>query len=285
MSKIKAYLLALDGKSFPDHKWDFGFVREAFDRNNVEYVEVTELPEVDKGFVVICGFENRRIPTKVSTELNKIKKVVLFVTGDETGSFMADKIKHPDIKIWIQSPYPDRHGQFYKMPIGCPSHMRDNLPEYTTKKNDAFFSGQITHDRRKELAEAMPNVKNVLFNPTPGFTQGYEPKEYYRHLLESKVIPSPAGSDTIDSFRFYEALEMLGIPVGDLKNSKNESQNFWDFTFEQNTPVPKTDNWNELQTIINDSLYDYPASMHRTVAWWIRYKRDFAYKIMEQLNG
>jgi hypothetical protein len=285
LSKIKAYLLALDGKSFPDHKWDFGFVREAFDRNNVEYVEVTELPEVDKGFVVICGFENRRIPTKVSTELNKIKKVVLFVTGDETGSFMADKIKHPDIKIWIQSPYPDRHGQFYKMPIGCPSHMRDNLPEYTTKKNDAFFSGQITHDRRRELAEAMPNVKNVLFNPTPGFTQGYEPKEYYRHLLESRVIPSPAGSDTIDSFRFYEALEMLGIPVGDLKNSKNEGQNFWDFTFEQNTPVPKTDNWNELQTIINDSLYDYPASMHRTVAWWIKYKRDFAYKIMEQLNG
>jgi hypothetical protein len=104
-------------------------------------------------------------------------------------------------------------------------------------------------------------------------------------LLESRVIPSPAGSDTIDSFRFYEALEMLGIPVGDLKNSKNEGQNFWDFTFEQNTPVPKTDNWNELQTIINDSLYDYPASMHRTVAWWIKYKRDFAYKIMEQLNG
>jgi hypothetical protein len=286
MSDIKAYLLALDGKSFADHKWDFGFIKEAFDRNGIEYIKTDSLPEVDKAFVVICGFENRRFPTKVSEELNKIKKVVLFITGDETGIFMVDKVSHPDIKIWIQSPYPDKHGKFYKMPIGCPSHMKDNLPEYTNKKNDAFFSGQITHDRRKELAEAMPNVPNALFNPTAGFTQGYEPKEYYKHLLESKIVPSPAGTATVDSFRFYEALEMLALPIGDLKNSVNEEQNFWDFTFEQSTPfIPKTNNWHEVPGIIEKGVSDYPGNMHRAVSWWIKYKRDFAYKIMEQLNG
>jgi hypothetical protein len=285
MSNIKAYLLALDGKSFPDHKWDFGFIREAFERNNVEYLEVTELPEVDRAFVVICGYENKRIPTKISDELNKIKKVVLFVTGDEGGLFMADKIKHPNIHIWIQSPYPDRHSKFNKMPIGCPSHMKDNLPNYTNKKNDVFFSGQITHDRRKELAEAMPNVPNALFNPTAGFTQGYQPAEYYRHLLESKIIPAPAGALTIDSFRFYEALEMLALPIGDLKNYFGTEHNFWDFTFEQDTAfIPKTNNWQELPGIIEKGISDYPANMHRAVSWWIKYKRDFAYKIMEQIN-
>lgn len=286
MSNIKAYLLGLDGKSFPNHKWDFGFVKEAFDKNNIDYVQVSELPEVDKAFVVICGFENKRIPTKVSDELNKIKKVVLFITGDETGSFMVDKIKHPNIYIWVQSPYPNIHEKFYKMPIGCPSHMKDNLPQYTNKKNDVFFSGQITHDRRKELAEVMPNVPNALFNPTPGFTQGYEPSEYYKHLLESKIVPSPAGTATIDSFRFYEALEMLALPVGDLKSSTNEEYNFWDFTFEQTTNlIPKTNNWHELPGIIEKEVIDYPANMHRAVSWWIKYKRDFAYKIMEQING
>jgi hypothetical protein len=286
MSSIKAYLLGLDGKSFPDHKWDFGFVKEAFDRNGIEYLEVSELPEAEKAFVVVCGFENKRIPTKVSDELNKIKRVVLFITGDETGAFVADKIKHPNIHIWIQSPYLDKHGRFNKMPIGCPSHMKDNLPEYTSKKNDAFFSGQITHDRRKELAEAMPNVPNALFNPTAGFTQGYTPSEYYTHLLESKIVPSPAGTATVDSFRFYEALEMLALPIGDLKSSTNQEYNFWDFTFEQETPfIPKTNNWHEVPGIIEKSIQDYPANMHRAVSWWIKYKRDFAYKIMEQLNG
>jgi hypothetical protein len=243
------------------------------------------LPKCDRAFVVICGYENKRLINEVSAELKKIDRVVLFITGDERGLFRADKIKHRNIQIWIQSPYPDRHGQFNKMPIGCPSHMKNNLPNYVTKKNSAFFSGQITHCRREELAEAMPNISNALFNPTAGFTQGYGPKEYYKHIAESIVIPAPAGTATVDSFRFYEALEMLALPVGDLKNSFGTEHNFWDFTFEQSTPfIPKTNNWNELPGIIEKEVSDYPANMHRAVSWWIKYKRDFAYKIMEQIN-
>ena len=285
MSDIKAYLLGLDGKSFADHKWDFGFLKEAFKKNKIDYEEVTSLPECDKAFVVICGYENRNIPFEISTELRKIKRVVLFITADERGLFRADKLKHPNIFVWIQSPYPGRHDNFYKMPIGLPSHLKDNLPDYTSKKNDVFFSGQITHDRRKQLAEIMPSVPNALFNPTPGFTQGYEPKEYYKHILESKIIPCPAGTSTIDSFRFYEALEMLSLPVADIRNSNNEKQDFWNFCFEQEVPVSKTANWYTLPEIVLQDLKDYPANMHRAVSWWIKYKRDFAYKIMEQLNG
>jgi hypothetical protein len=163
--------------------------------------------------------------------------------------------------------------------------MKDNLPEYTNKKNDAFFSGQITHDRRRELAQFMPSVPNALFNPTPGFTQGYEPKEYYRHIAESKMVPSPAGTSTVDSFRFYEALELLSLPIGDLKSSTNEKYNFWDFVFEQETPfIPKTTTWKVLPNIVEKGVSDYPGNMHRAVGWWIKYKRDFAYKIMEQIN-
>jgi hypothetical protein len=285
MSDIKAYLLGVDGKSFADHKWDFGFVKEAFDKNKIEYSEVTSLPECDRAFVVICGFENKQLINEVSSELNKVKRVVLFITGDERGVFRADKISHNNIEIWIQSPYPDRHNQFNKMPIGCPSHMKDNLPEYSKKKNAVFFSGQISHCRRQELAEFMPTIPRSLFNPTNGFTQGYKPKEYYKHITESIVVPAPAGTSTIDSFRFYEALELLSIPVGDLKNSLNETQNFWDFMFEQKTPfIPKTTRWKKLFYIVENELLDYPANMHRAVSWWIKYKRDFAYKIMEQIN-
>jgi hypothetical protein len=286
VSEVRAYLLAVDGKSFPDHKWDFGFVKEAFNKNKIEYLQTATLPECDRAFVVIAGYEHKNSIREVLQELQKVKKVVLFVTGDERGVFRADKLSHPDIKVWVQSPYPDRHGPFYKMPIGCPSHMKDNLPEYTTKKNDTFFSGQITHDRRKELAKVMPTIANALFNPTAGFTQGYGPSEYYQHLLESIVVPAPAGTSTIDSFRFYEAIEMLAIPVGDLKSSTNKEYNFWNFVFEKEVSIiPKTNNWNELPGIVEKGVSDYPANMHRIVSWWIIYKRDFAYKIMEQING
>jgi hypothetical protein len=284
MNDIKAYLLAVDGKSFPDHKWDFGFVKEAFDKNKITYEEVSSLPKTDKAFVVICGYENRGLTEEISRELRKINKVVLFITADERGTFKANKVFHKNIDIWVQSPYPGRHDQFNKMPIGCPSHMKDNLPEYTIKKNDAFFSGQITHDRRKQLSEVMPTIPNALFNPTPGFTQGYEPKEYYKHILESRITPCPAGTSTIDSFRFYESLEMLSLPVGDIRSSSNEKYNFWDYCFDQVVPVPKTANWYTLPMILDESLNDYHANMHRAVSWWIKYKRDFAYKIMEQIN-
>jgi len=285
MSDIKAYLLAIDGKSFADHKWDFGLLKESFSRHGVSYEQVTTLPKTNRAFVVICGDENKRIPTQINEELAKIKRVVLFITADEAGLFRADKIKHPNISIWIQSPYPDRHQPFNKFPIGAPSSLKDNCPEYVEKKYDAFFSGQVTHQRREELAEAMAKLDNVLLNPTPGFTQGYEQKEYLQHFVESKLAPAPAGTATIDSFRFYEALEMLCLPIGDTKSSKGEQYDFWDFTFSQTVPVPKTQNWNELGILIEEALTNYPANMHKAVSWWIRYKRDFAYKIMEEVNG
>lgn len=285
MSDVTAYLLAVDGKSFPDHKWDFGFIKEAFDKNKIEYLEASTLPECDRAFVVIAGFENRILHHEINIELAKIKRVVLFITGDERGKFNAKQISHPNISIWIQSPYPEKDKIFNKMPIGCPSHMKDNLPEYTTKKNDVFFSGQVTHGRREELVDAIPGIPNALLNPTSGFTQGYQPTEYYKHLLESKIVPAPAGTATVDSFRFYEALEMLALPVGDLKSSANVKYNFWDFVFQQRTSfIPKTADWYDLPNIVKIEVSNYPANMHKAVSWWIKYKRDFAYKIMEEIN-
>ena len=153
------------------------------------------------------------------------------------------------------------------------------------KKYDAFFSGQVTHQRREELVDAMSKLDNVLLNPTAGFTQGYDQKQYLQHFVESKLAPAPAGTATIDSFRFYEALEMLCLPIGDTKSSKGEQYDFWDFAMSKEVPVPKTSNWNELGIIMEEALLNYPANMHKAVSWWIRYKRDFAYKIMEEING
>jgi hypothetical protein len=283
LSKEFAFLYTIEGHGFSNHKDDFGLIKETFDRNNIVPIETLSLPKTEKAFVVIPGSDLVGSERLVSEELKNIKKVILFITSDEAGQFDVDKIEHPNIKIWVQSPY-KKHEKYFKMPIGAPMSFKKITPEYTVKTSDIFFAGQITHQRRQELNKAISYLNNVDYVPTPGFMQGDPPELYYKKMSKAKIVPAPAGSVTIDSFRFYESLEMLALPIGDVKDSSGENFNFWDYTFSEIVPVPKTNNWFLLSYIVDNCLEDYPANMHKAVSWWIKYKRDFSNKIMEQIN-
>jgi hypothetical protein len=282
MSNRIAYLLSPDGKNYPDHKADFGFLKEAFDRNKVNIVNVESIPKTDKAFVVIPGYDGHGREDLINKELSKLGKVVLFITSDESGFFDVDKIDHPNIDIWVQSPF-EKHQGYNTFPIGAPSFLKDNLPEYIDKDYDVFFAGQITHCRRQEVDSVMNRIPNSLYNPTSGFMQGYSQKEYYKHMAESKIIPAPAGNVTIDSFRFYEAIEMLSLPLADGINSKDERVPFWELMFDD-MPAMIVYDWKTLPKMVPDLIKHYPANMHKVVSWWLLYKRNFSNKIMEQLN-
>jgi hypothetical protein len=279
---INAYLLTPDGKNYSNHKADFGFLKEIFTKKKIEIIEAETLPECDRAFVVIPGYDTIGKTKTVSKELAKTKRVVLFVTSDECGLFDPKYIAHPNIEIWVQSPFP-KHEAYHKYPFGAPTMLKENLPEYADKVYDVFFSGQITHERRQELAEVMPSIENGLYNPTAGFMQGYDSKQYYEMLMQSRIAPAPAGNVTIDSFRFYEALETLCIPIGDGKSSAGEKFNYYNYVFNGDIPVEITTDWYELPKIKEKLLSNYPENLHQVVAWWIKYKRDFAVKIMEQV--
>jgi len=277
-----AYSISPKHKGYPDEKWDFGFLQEAFTKNNVEVIKVKSLPECERAFVVAPGFEWHGRETALSDQLNRIGRVVLFITADEGGVFEIDKIFHPNIEIWIQYPYPN-HANYNKLPLGVPNHSDNVIPEYPIKELDVYFSGQITHQRRQELAQALPGVHNAVYRLTEGFTQGEAPRDYYRLLSTARFAPAPAGNLTIDSFRFYEGLEMLCLPIADRVSSYGNDYGFWEILFNE-MPVEQISNWNDLEKTIQDLSVDYPANMHRAVSWWIKQKRDFAYKIMEQVN-
>lgn len=278
---MKAYLYS-PTNIFPDEKSDFGLMRETFEKIKVSPVRVNNLPTEDRAFVIIAGAENFGYEDSLSAELRKIDYVILFITSDESGQMDVDKIDHPNIKIWVQSAYP-KHHKYFRMPIGAPGHMRGNVPEYSEKKYDAFFAGQVTHERRVDLARNIVNINNSVHNFTQGFMQGFPLEEYYFLLAQSKFVPAPAGNVTIDSFRLYEAIEMLCIPIGDTKDSQGRKFNFWEFTF-GDVPFPKTSKWTTLKKIIDDSSDDYEQKMHNVVSWWIKWKRDFAIKIKEQYH-
>jgi hypothetical protein len=277
-----AYSITPRSKGYPDDKWDFGFLKEAFDKKNVEVIKVKHIPETDRAFVIAPGFEWHGLEETLSYELNKIRRVVLFITADELGVFNFEKITHPNIEIWVQYPYA-WHEQYNKMPLGVPEHLKRNLPEYPTKTYDSYFSGQVTHPRREQLAKAIVRVPNSVHNFTAGFTQGETPQEYYRLMSNAKIAPAPAGSATIDSFRFYEAIEMLCIPIADRVSSRGEAYGFWEILF-KSMPVKQVSDWSEMKKLIPSLLNNYPHNMHKIVSWWIKQKRDFANKIMEQID-
>ena len=279
---VKCYSITPKGKGFPDDKWDFGFLQEAFTKNNIEVVKVNKIPATDRAFVVAPGFEWTGLEDLLNENLKKINRVVLFVTADELGVFNVEKIDHPNIEIWIQYPYP-RHQKYHKIPLGVPNHKDNVIPDYPTKEIDVYFSGQITHQRRQQIAEILPDILNAVYRLTKGFTQGEKPKDYYRLLATARFAPAPAGNASIDSFRFYEGLEMLCIPIADKVSSVGEVYQFWEILF-GDMPIPQIAHWGKLRKVVSQLSTDYPANMHRAVSWWIKQKRDFAYKIMEQIN-
>lgn len=281
---FKAFLYSVKKEDSASHKWDYGLLKEFFTKYNIEQINVTSLPTEDRAFVVIPGPQNIDYEELISDELSKINRVVLFITGDESGSFDVDKIKHNNIEIWIQCPH-KKHSKYNKIALGTPQHLSKNLPAYQDKVYDTCFAGQITHQRRQELAKAMESIPNSFYGPTAGFAQGLKPKNYYDKMHISKIIPCPSGQVVIDSFRFYEAIEMLCLPVADAIDSKGNATNYYNFIFDDNMPVKTIDNWNLLQNMIPDLLSNYPNNMHQVVCWWIKYKRDLGIKLMRQINA
>jgi len=284
MNQIKAYLYSHDGQDYANDKWDYGLIKEIFDKHEVDQIRVTEIPKSDKAFVVIPGPQTAGNEELLSNELNKLSRVVLFINGDENARFDVNKIKHSNIEIWIQYPH-RKHSQYNKLALGVPRDLHKHLPEYQDKVYDVSFSGQITHQRRQELATVMPNIPNSFYNPTNGFAEGLKPKQYYDKMFLSKIVPCPSGAMVIDSFRFYEAIEMLCLPVGDKLDSKMQNTNFFNFLFQGEHSINTVENWQDLPKLLPELLNNYTSEMHQVVCWWIKYKRDLFNELIRQVNA
>jgi len=276
-----AYIYSVNPLDSANGKWDYGLLNEIFEKNNVDQIVVDNIPKADRAFVVIPGGGNAGKEKIISEQISNIDRVVLFITGDESGLFNVDSISHPNISIWIQYPQ-KKHSKYNRFFVGVPQHLKKDLPDYPQKIYDVFFSGQITHSRRRQLAEVMPSIPNSLYNPTRGFAQGYEPKEYYQNMSLSRIAPCPAGAVVVDSFRFFEAIELLCLPIGDLIDSQNNQFDFFQYVAGINL-IKKVSDWNTLPQILPEILNEYPNNMHQIVCWWIKYKRDLGIKIMGSL--
>lgn len=283
MNQPKAYLYSINPLDSANGKWDYGLLKETFEKYKVDQITVKKIPNEERAFVVIPGQGNAGKENIINDQLANLGRVILFITGDESARFNVDAISHPNISIWVQYPH-NKHKKYNRFFIGVPQHLKQNLPNYPIKEYDVYFGGQITHQRREELGEVMPSLPNSLYRPTTGFAQGDTPKDYYATMSKAKIAPCPAGALVVDTFRFFEAIEMLALPIGDLVDSKGIKSDYFTYVEPKDLPIVKVDNWNNLKEMLPELLNNYPNNMHQVVCWWIKYKRDFGLRIMRDLH-
>lgn len=294
---MNVYFLSLKEETPKRGYWDYAFLEDAlggrlwkphnFPKMSLEDVE--KLPEEEKAIVVIPARHHADKVDEINQELQKIKHVILFLMGDEESDFPVEKLKHDKIYIWVMSPRPGRHDEYNKFGTGYPPHARElkNIPY--NKNVDIFFSGQITHPRRRDMMDNLleyevQNGKQDI-NGTKGFTQGFEPKEYIERLAKARIVPAPSGPVHPDSFRLFEGLESMACVIADEQNPDGSILEYWDWFFEDDTPFKKIKKYDNLVGYIYDIRENWSEYVAEQTAWWIQYKRKFVYKLMEQING
>lgn len=223
----------------------------------------------------------------VNEALTAYRWVLGIRCSDECDLFDVSRIEHANIKWIVQTPrkdYPDAR----VFGVGYPPHFNDLPSEPPSKDVDVFLSAQNTHVRRAKCFEALRQVSTVnqvvAVHETSGFTQGMDHDVYAATMVGTRVAPAPSGAVSCDSFRFWEALEAHCVPVADTVSPVDGLTDYWTRLFPE-APFPILTTYSNLPGYVQDALKSWPANANRIVAWFMRYKRQLAHWLVDDLNG
>lgn len=243
-----------------DSYWDQQLLKDLLSECRQSYTT----DGLDEAIVIIPGAYQFDVVSKINKELAKLKKCKVIITSDEENKFPLEELKHPNMELYATYAYQTKVPVRW-LPIGYPSHLVQMPSQIPDKKLEVFYSGQLNHERRTIMFEAIKDWDKSYIEGTEGFSKGLGPIEYYNLMSKSKVVPSPRGNISPDSFRLYEALENGCVPIA-------EYPNFWSWIF-TNPPFPIIDKTDQWRGYIKDALKQYPVLNNRCQAWWIQQKQ------------
>lgn len=239
-----------------------------------------ELEPPDNGGAVVVCPARYFTPPDVNALIAPLPWVVLILTSDEESTFDASAVHHPNIRLWVMTPRPDRTypagtrfiGEGFN-PEARPLLAEIGNPPRTV---DVFLSGQDTHPRRHELfdmLESSPRKWRRDITRTPGFMQGFPRAEYLGRMAQAKVAPCPSGPATPDSFRLFEALEAGCVPLADqTAPGAYPERGYWDLVY-PGAPFQQVAHWHEVEKYMAAELIGWPHNASRCSAWWQQQKR------------
>lgn len=217
----------------------------------------------------------------LNSSFNNYKWVLAIRTGDEEDAFDISKIKHPNIKWWVQYPSVNHdYGDTRLIPVGFADQFNNIL--YRPEKDiDIFLAAQDTHNRRHEAFLVVGKIPgNNFIYRTDGFSRGLDREEYLNLALRAKIMPAPSGALSPDSFRLYEALEAGALPIADDISPRIDSVGFFNKLF-PDAPFPIITDWNELPEIIKNHNEDKQEKIND---WWTNYKKSIIINIKSDID-
>lgn len=285
--------------------WDMGMLEGLFSGDlwhavgKADYRHLKTLDGITDGAIIVFPARAQvDYVDRLNADIKKLRWVIIMVTGDEEASFPFDKLKHPNMKLWVMSPrrLPRYEGVRF-LGTGYPPQAKEHLAAAQinayTRGYDWMFAGQITHERRRQMAAKLLEMQQRddmygEYLPSEGFTQGVEPLDYYAIMAASKIAICPSGPQTPDSFRLFEALEAGCIPIADTRipsDMPNDQfgDDYWTWFFGEEPPFPVITDYDQLPGYTLEALHDWTAKANRVGAWWMKKKRQMAYWLEQDL--
>lgn len=256
---------------------------------------ISDVPEDEGAIVVLATHPEDPIDyiDQLNDDLAKLPWVVLILASDEQGRFPVDQLReHPNMALWVMAPHFEKH----TYPVGTqfmgemyPPQAREHILNTGFLEDRRYrwsFSGQVTHQRRRELVEALEGQPYGRMVKTAGFTQGLAHKEYYELLNDSISVAAPSGPVTPDSFRAFEALEAGAVPILDGRcPTEQDCVLYWKAVLGENHPLPVVHHWSEAIPIIENNSDVFPHENIRVYSWWQMYRRELRYRLLSGVPG
>jgi hypothetical protein len=296
MDQVKVIWKTYNPEAIPRGYWDQGILEDLFGKRPHQWQHQNDFSDLakDEGAVVIInGRMHEKYTNAINHDLEKLRWVVLILTGDEESVFPFELIKHPLIRIWVQLPRMNRHNDVsYKLVNGYRTGTHTilrNMRQPEQRIYDWSFVGQVNHARREQCIEATKQLPEWLrdkgrLETTTAFGQEKLDHAHYLEVIRlSKVVLCPSGIETPDTFRLYEALEAGCVPIVDAFATKNQDSGFWQYLFGEQPPFPIVDYWDKLPALLPTLLQDWPHNSNKVFAWWQDKKRQMDHKLMADI--
>lgn len=302
---IPVVWLSYDEKIPARGYWDQGMLEALFANElwspvgGYIYTHHESLAGLDGAIVVFPTRAQIAYVERLNNNLAALKWVVLILTGDEEASFPIEKLRHPNMRLWVMSPRQDRaypkSTRF--LGTGWPPQARflKKLQAGTgTRDVDIFFAGQVTHERRQACIQQLRRLDErgemrIDLTETDGFAKGLPQDEYYRRLSAAKIAVCPSGPETPDTFRLFEALEAGCVPIADAIDPKGVFKpDYWTFFFGEEPPFLVITDYEQLPGYAQEVLAHWKPLANKIFAWWMQRKQQMAYELIEdikQLSG
>lgn len=286
------------GRLAPKDQWDQTLLNDLFENKlyptGLEFRRVEGYPNTEGCVLLVPGRYWAAHADQINDAIQRYEWLLLVRTSDEEDTFDIGHLDHPNARFWLQTPRRDYPPEVRLFGVGYSPHFADLPTDRPVKDVDVFLAAQRTngrpgrdfrvYERRNQFFDTLKQGRwNSVLVDRDGFAQG-DRDEYVQQMLAAKIAPAPTGMVSVDSFRFWEAVEAGCVPIADMVSDVDGPTDYWTRVL-GNHPIPVVTELADLPNIVDELLEDWPANAERIAAWYADYKQSLATWLRDDLKA